>query len=67
MQSEVKSEPSRGRGVWNRVLFIILVPAILGALATLGYMIISPNAGEGFTEFYTLHPDSKTADYPIRS
>ena len=64
MKSEAKSEPNRSRIVWDRVLFIILVLAILGALATLGYMITSPSVGEGFTEFYILRSDNKTADYP---
>ncbi len=64
MKSKVKSEPSWSRGVWGRVLSIILALAILGALATLGYMIINPNVGERFTEFYILHSDNKTADYP---
>lgn len=64
MKSLVNDKPGWRRGVWNQLLTIILALAIVGALATLGYMIISPNVGEGFTEFYILSSDNQTADYP---
>jgi len=43
---------------------IILVLAVVGALGVLGYAIISPKAGEKFTEFYILGLDGKAIDYP---
>jgi uncharacterized membrane protein len=53
-----------GEGVWDKVLAITLVVAILGALGTLGYIIATPKAGETFTEFYILGPGGEAADYP---
>ena len=51
-------------GIWNKVLSIILVIAILGALGTLGYIIAVPKVGERFTEFYILGLNGKAMDYP---
>ena len=55
---------SGARGIWNRVLYITLVLALLGALGTLGYIIATPKAGERFTEFYLLGLEGKATDYP---
>lgn len=49
---------------WDKVLSIILVASILGAIGTLAYVIITPKAGEKFTEFYILGLDGKAANYP---
>ena len=49
---------------WDKVLSIILVASILGAIGALAYVIITPKAGEKFTEFYILGPDGKAANYP---
>ncbi len=49
--------PGWGGSAWDRVLFIILVITIVGALGSLGYIIVAPKVGERFTEFYIL-------DYP---
>ena len=54
----------RGGNVWNRVLSVILVIAILGALGMLGYVIAIPKVGERFTEFYILGQESRAIDYP---
>jgi uncharacterized membrane protein len=62
--AEVLRLPGRGKGVWDKVLTIMLVVAILGALGTLGYIIAKPKVGETFTEFYILGPEGKAADYP---
>ena len=48
----------------DKVLSIILIAAILGAVGTLGYIIATPHTGEDFTEFYILGPEGKAADYP---
>jgi len=56
--------PGWGKGGWDRVLSIILVLAILGALGTLGYAIASPKVGERFTEFYIEGLEGRVADYP---
>lgn len=53
-----------GRGVWSRLLSIILALTIVGALAMLGYTIANPRVGERFTEFYILGLNGKAIDYP---
>jgi len=56
--------PGWGRGVWDRMLSIILTLAIVGALGMLGYAIASPKVGERFTEFYIEGLEGKAIDYP---
>jgi uncharacterized membrane protein len=57
--------PALWRGsAWDKVLSIVLVLAILGALGTLGYVIAKPKVGEKFTEFYILGPGGKAENYP---
>lgn len=51
-------------GSWDRVLTILLVVAIAGAIGTLAYVITTPKAGERFTEFYTLGMEGKAENYP---
>jgi uncharacterized membrane protein len=51
-------------GALDKVLSIVLVLAILGALATLGYVIARPKVGEKFTEFYVLGPGGGAQNYP---
>ncbi|GAI18944.1 unnamed protein product, partial [marine sediment metagenome] len=56
--------PGWGRGALDRILSIILVVAVLGALGMLGYVIAAPKVGEKFTEFYILGLSGKATDYP---
>ena len=56
--------PGWGESTWDKVLSVVLVVAILGALGTLGYVIAAPRVGERFTEFYILGAEGKAADYP---
>ena len=49
------------RSAWDRVLSVIVIMAVLGAL---GYVIAMPRGGERFTEFYMLGEEGKAADYP---
>jgi uncharacterized membrane protein len=51
-------------GVWDKVLAITLVVAILGTLGALGYIIATPKPGETFTEFYILGQEGQAANYP---
>jgi uncharacterized membrane protein len=49
--------PGWQRGVFGKLLSILLAVAILGSLGMLGYVIAAPKAEEPFTEFYI-------SDYP---
>ena len=53
-----------GGSSWDKVLSIILLGAILGALGMLGYVIAKPKGGERFTEFYILGLSGTATDYP---
>ena len=54
----------RGQGRWDRVLTVVLAPAIIGAIGTLVYVIQTPKVGERFTEFNILGPGGTMQDYP---
>lgn len=49
---------------WDRLLTVLLMIAIAGAIGTLVYVIAQPKAGERFTEFYILGLEGKAEDYP---
>jgi uncharacterized membrane protein len=53
----------RGRPL-DKVLSIVLVVVILGAVGVLGYAVATPKTAQQFTEFYILGPDGKAAGYP---
>jgi len=57
------------RGFWkgdipNRILSIILILAIAGAIGILTYVIMMPSTQETYTEFYILNENSKAINYP---
>ena len=54
----------RGQSMPDKVLSVILIVAIMGAIGTLGYVIATPRVGEKFTEFYILGPNGKAENYP---
>lgn len=56
--------PSWGITVFDKVLSVILVLAILGALGIMGYVIATPKMGQQFTEFYILGEETNGAGYP---
>ncbi len=56
--------PGLGGDAWDKVLSVVLVVVMLGALGALGYAIAKPKVGEKFTEFYILGTEGKAADYP---
>ena len=56
--------PGWGGGIWDKVLSVILVIAISGALGMMGYAIATPKVGERFTEFYVLGLGGQATDYP---
>jgi len=56
--------PQWNRGSFNNLLSIILILAVLGATATLVYVVTSPKADESFTDFYILGSGGMARDYP---
>lgn len=56
--------PGWGSNMRDRVLSVALVVVIIVALGVLGYVIVSPKAGDKFTEFYVLDTAGEMADYP---
>lgn len=56
--------PWRSQSLADRVLSILLIVAIAGAIGTLGYVMATPKVGEKFTEFYILGPRGQAEDYP---
>ena len=54
-----------GESAWNKVLSIILVLSVVGALGVLAYTVTTPKVEETFTEFYILGPEGKAEDYPL--
>lgn len=48
----------------NKGLSICLVVAIVAALGSLVYVVVTPKQGEKFTEFYVLNTEGKAEDYP---
>ena len=54
----------RDRGLWRKVLSILLALTFLGMLGALGYIIANPKVGELFTEFYILGLGGEATDYP---
>jgi len=55
---------SRGIGTRDKVLSIILMLIVLGALGIIGYTIAAPKTGQQFTEFYILGAEGKATAYP---
>lgn len=56
--------PGWGGGAGDKLLSIVLVVSILGALGALVYVIATPKIGEKFTEFYILGLEGTADDYP---
>jgi len=50
--------------MWDRLVSIILITIITGALGALGYVIATPDVGKGLTEFYILGLSGEVADHP---
>ena len=48
----------------DKVLSVVLIVVIVGAIGTLGYVLATPNVGEKFTEFYILGLEGRAGHYP---
>ena len=49
---------------WGKVLSVLLVLSVLGAIGSLAYVIANPKVGERFTEFSILGPEGRMENYP---
>jgi len=56
--------PWKSQRLVDRILSVILIAAIAGAIGTLGYTLATPKIGERFTEFYILGLEGKAERYP---
>jgi len=54
----------RTGGPWDKLLTIVLLVAIVGAIGATVYVTQTSPKGEDFTEFYILGPEGKAANYP---
>lgn len=50
--------------MWNKVISAVLVIAVLGTIGALGYVLVTPNVEERFTEFYVFGPEGQAENYP---
>lgn len=67
--SETEFHPratSSASRAWNKVVFVFLVVAILGAFGALGYIITLHPEADRFTQFYILGPEGKATGYPTK-
>jgi len=49
----------------EQVLSLVLIAILLAAVGTTIFIIMSPQEGDRFTEFYLLGPTGRAADYPV--
>jgi uncharacterized membrane protein len=50
--------------VWNKIIFVFLAIAVVGALGALCYFLVLRPEAARFTEFYILGQEGKPQDYP---
>lgn len=53
-----------GQSVLDKCISIVLIASIIGSLATLVYVVVTPKTGERFTEFYLLGSNGTAFYYP---
>ena len=66
MSFSLSLPPWRGRSFIDKILSIVLIATILGAIGVLGYIIATPKIGDTFTEFYVLGLKGEAADFPTQ-
>ncbi len=53
-----------GQRLVEKIMFGIIIVAIVGAIGAVGYAITTPEVGKSLTEFYILGPEGGAGDYP---
>ncbi len=48
----------------NKTVFYVLILIIIGLIAAIVFLSITPQPGDKFTEFYLLNTDGKASGYP---
>lgn len=48
----------------NKIIKAVLIIILILAIVCVCYMVVNPNQGEGYTEFYILDHNNNTTDYP---
>ncbi|WP_308573772.1 DUF1616 domain-containing protein [uncultured Methanosphaera sp.] len=48
----------------NKIIKSVLVIILILSIVCVCYMVVNPNQGEGYTEFYILDHNNNTTDYP---
>lgn len=48
----------------NKIIKAALIIILILAIVCVCYMVVNPNQGEGYTEFYILDHNNNTTDYP---
>lgn len=48
----------------NKIIKALLIIVLILAIICVCYMVVNPNQGEGYTEFYILDHNNNTTDYP---
>lgn len=54
----------RGKNFVDKIMSLVLIFVILGAIGTISYVLAVPRVGEQFTEFYIVGPEGKAEGYP---
>lgn len=49
---------------FDKILTYALLAALIASIGGVIYLVVTPQEGEHFTEFYILGPDGMAADYP---
>jgi len=61
---EVLRELFKTENRLDHILTVILIISIILAISLTAYLIVTPEEGERFTEFYILGPNGTASDYP---
>ena len=54
-----------GKSAWDKALSVVLALTILGALGTVGYVLVEPKMGTAFSELYILGLEGEAIHHPL--